>query len=113
MINTEKAFDMLPYIADIYEKVDLGKYIATKKFEAVKNKDKKANEESMFVAGLDMFKYVMKKSPKIKEEFFNIVAIIEDKSLEEVKAQELGQTIKTVKELFEDIETMDFFKQAM
>ena len=111
MINSEKAFDMLPYVSDIYEKIDMGKYIANKKFEIAKNKNN--DEVEIMGYGLDMFSYIMKQSPKIKDEFFQIVAIIEDKTLEEVKAQNLGETIGTIKALFEDIETMDFFKQAM
>lgn len=115
MISSEQAFDMLPYIADIYEKVNMQKYIANKKFQIVK--DKKKNEEidevKIFGYGLDMFAYVMKQSPKVKDEFFNIVVIIDDKTLEEVKAQNFTKTIGTIKALFEDIETMDFFKQAM
>lgn len=111
MINSEKAFDMLPYVSDIYEKIDMGKYIANKKFEIAKNKNN--DEVEIMGYGLDMFSYIMKQSPKIKDEFFQIVAIIEDKTLEEVKAQNLGETIGIIKALFEDIETMDFFKQAM
>lgn len=111
MVSSEKAFDMLPYVSDIYEKIDMGKYIANKKFEVAKNKNN--DEVEIMGYGLDMFSYIMKQSPKIKDEFFQIVAIIEDKTLEEVKAQNLGETIGTIKVLFEDIETMDFFKQAM
>lgn len=120
MINSEKAFDMLPFVSDIYEKIDMGKYIANKKFELVKNKDKnksknkeEVDEVKIMGYGLDMFSYIMKNSPKVKDEFFNIVAIIEDKELKEVKAQPLGNTLKTIKLLFKDVETMIFFKQAM
>lgn len=116
MISSEKAFDMLPHVSDIYEKIDMGKYIANKKFEVVKNKAKnkeEVDEVKIMGYGLDMFSYIMKNSPKVKDEFFNIVAIIEDKELEEVKAQPLGSTLKTIKLLFEDAETMIFFKQAM
>lgn len=110
MISSEKAFDILPYVSDIYEKVNINKYITDNKKQIKKGTQ---SELQVMGFGLDMFSYVMKNSPKIKEEFFNVVAIIEDKDLKEVKAQPLGNTLKTIKLLFEDIETMDFFKSAM
>lgn len=109
MISTEKAFDMLPYVADIYEKVDIKSYIKEKK-KTIKGKQ---TEEDIMGFGLDMFSYVIKQSPKVKKEFFEVVAIIEDKKVEEVKKQSFGKTINTIKSLYEDEETMDFFKSAM
>lgn len=110
MISTEKAFDILPHVSEIYEKVNIKKYITDKKTKLKKGTN---NEVEMMGLGLDMFSYVLKQSSKVKEEFFNIVAIIEDKNLEDVKKQSLIVTIKTIKDLFEDIETMDFLKSAM
>jgi hypothetical protein len=114
MISTEKAFDMLPYVADIYEKVDIKSYVK-KKNKKIKSKQTKKDitEEDMTDFGLDMFAYIIRQSPKVKKEFFEIVAIIEDKKVEEVKKQNFGKTIKTIKGLYEDAETMDFFKSAV
>lgn len=113
MLSTEKAFDILPFISDIYEKIDLKDFIETYK---EKNKDKNKNENKALrqtIAGLDLFSFVMKQSGKVKEEFFNIVAIAEDKKVEDVKKQSFVLTLKTIKELFTDKELNDFFKQAM
>lgn len=110
MISTEKAFDMLPYVSDIYEKTDIQKYILDKKAAIKKGK---VEELQVMGFGLDMFSYILKQSPKVKIEIFTIVSMIEEKTMEEVKAQPFSKTIKTIKDLFEDSETMDFFKQAM
>jgi len=110
MISSEKAFDILPYVSDIYEKLNLNKYIKDKK---VKLKKGENVEIKLLGIGLDMFSYVMKNSPKVKNEVFEIVAILEDKTLEEVKEQPFSQTISTIKGLYEDKETVDFLKSAV
>lgn len=109
MISTEKAFEILPYISDIYEKLDFTGFI--EKYQ--KNKDEEDKEKRQIKVGLDIFSFVLKQSGEVKEEFFNIVAIVEDKKVEEVKKQPLVETLKTIKELFADKELTDFFKLAM
>ena len=109
MLSTEKAFDILPYISDIYEKIDFKGFIKEYR-ENIKDADE-GNQQ--LIAGLDIFAFLMKQSGKVKEEFFNIVAIAEDKKVEEVKEQSFAKTLKTIKELFADKELTDFFKTAM
>jgi len=108
MLSSEKAFDMLPYVSDIYEKVNIQKYVLDNKRKG-DTKDKLA----IMGFGLDMFSYIMKQSPKVKTEIFTIVSMIEGKDIKEVKAQPFTQTLKTFKDLFEDKDTIDFFKSAM
>lgn len=107
MINSEKAFDMLPYVVDIYEKIDLDGY--RKKVV----KESKGKEVDLMTIGIDLFKFIMKNSGKIKTEFFSIVAIADDKDVEEVKNQSLVKTMTRIKEIFADKELVDFFKSAM
>lgn len=102
-MNSEKAFDMLPYVAEIFEKIDILNYI---------NKIR-AKEKDQEKAGMQMILYIVKNSSKVKEEFFNVVAIAEEKTVEEVKKQGLAATIKAFKDIFSDPELMDFFKQAI
>lgn len=99
MLNTEKIFDILPLISDLYDKLNIDEYR--------KNIDK---NEDLQTAGLKLFKYIFKNSKLIKEEIFEIVAIIEDKTTEEVKKQGIGSTLKTLKEIYEDEEINSFFK---
>ncbi|MGD6832582.1 hypothetical protein ACQCT5_10485 [Sutcliffiella halmapala] len=109
MIKTEKAFDMLPFVADIYEKLDLQGYVQK---NIIKAKDGKTDELQVN-AGIKITVFVMKNSPKIKEEIFHIVALAQEKDVEEVKSQPLIHTINTFKAIFANDELVSFFKSAM
>lgn len=107
MLTTEKAFDMLPAVVDIYDKLDIDVYI---KKMAKENKGKKLDEKSL---GINLFKFVLKNSSKVKDEVFEIVAVFEEKTAEEVKGQNFMLTISTFKEIFTDKEAVSFFKSAI
>lgn len=108
MINSEQAFDMLPYAVEIYEKLDIESY---RRKSITKHKGKKDIDTEK--VGLDVLLYIVKNSGKVKEEFFNVVAIADKKAVEEVKQQSLAKTVATFKAIFTDKELMDFFKTAM
>jgi hypothetical protein len=112
MLNSEKAFDMLPFVVDIYDKLDMDNYRkkAAQKYE---KSNKEGKPVSQLDAGIEAFKYVMKNSTKVKEEFFAVVASFEDKTVEEVKAQPFAKTLLTFKTIFTDPELTNFFKEAM
>ncbi len=105
IISSEKAFDLLPYAVDVFDKLELQDYI--KKLQ-VKSKGKNKEE-----TGIELVKYIVKNSSKIKEEFFNMVAILDDKPVEEIKGQNIMKTITTFKEMLSDKELMAFFTSAM
>ncbi|MGO4887066.1 hypothetical protein ACJ2A9_04850 [Anaerobacillus sp. MEB173] len=107
-VNTEQAFDMLPYAVELYEKLDIEAY---RKKLATKYKNKKNVDVTK--VGIEVIMYIVKNSMKVKEEFFQIVAIAENKSIDEVKAQSPIKTAMTFKEIFSDEELMAFFKAAM
>ena len=111
MLTTEKAFDILPYVSDIYEKIDIKEFINEYREKNKGNKDD--IEQKQILSGLDLFSFILKQSGKVKEEFFEIVAIAEDMKVEDVKKQSFAKTIKTIKEIFTDKELTDFFKEAM
>jgi hypothetical protein len=106
-INSEQAFDMLPYVVDIYDKLDIDGY---RKQLTEKYRGKKVDQKEL---GIQSFKYIFKNSQKVKKEFFNIVAIAEKRDLEAVKKESIVKTILTIKAIFSDPELVDFFKQAM
>jgi hypothetical protein len=108
MINSEQAFDLLPHIVDIYEKLDMDAY---RRKMVLKYKDKENVDTDK--VGLEVILYIVRNSQKVKDEFFSVVAIAEQKTVEEVKAQSLAKTISTFKDVFTDKELMDFFKTAM
>ncbi|WP_416149506.1 hypothetical protein ACM26V_00455 [Salipaludibacillus sp. HK11] len=105
-IDSEQAFDMLPYVAAIYDKVDFDTY----------RKDlakKKINKDDYLWAAIDGAKYILRNSGKVKNEFFHIVSIAQKKTPNEVKKQPFFKTIVTIKTIFSDPELVAFFKQAI
>jgi archaellum component FlaC len=107
MLTTEKVFDMLPMVVDIYEKLELDIY---RKKIAEENKGKAVDKNQV---GIDAFKYIIKNIGKVKEEVFQIVAAFEEKTIEEIKNQSFTDTINSFKEIFSNKEAMHFFKQAV
>jgi hypothetical protein len=108
VINTEKAFDMLPYAIEIFEKLNIqsfGKKLR-EKYNGQKNVDQMA-------VGIEVFLFIAKNSSKVKAEVFNLVAILEGKSAEEVKKQSFATTLSSLKLIFSDEELLSFFKSAM
>lgn len=106
-ISSEQAFDMLPHVADMYDKLAMTDYI---KKVGKKNKDKGLTK---IEAAEEAFKHIARSSAKCKKEFFNIIAIAENKTAEEVKAQPFFKTMKTFKEIYKDKDLVDFFKSAI
>lgn len=107
VITSEQAFDLLPYVVDIYDKLNMDAY---RKELQKKYKDKKVDEMEV---GIEVVKYVIKNAGKIKDEFFAIVSIIENRSVEDVKRQPFIQTILAIQKIFMDPDLMGFFKQDM
>ena len=110
MFTTEKAFDMLPTVVVLYEKLDIDGY-RNRLIE--ENKDKSKKDLDIKVLGTDIIKYILKNSYKVKEEVFEIVSIFEEKDIEEVKAQSFIKTINTIKEIIADKDAMELFKSAI
>ncbi|MCT4566124.1 MAG: hypothetical protein N4A68_17670 [Maledivibacter sp.] len=106
MVTTEKVFDMLPYGVSVFEKLKIEDFFKNKKS---KQRGKNLKQED----GLDFIKYLLKNLSKVKEEVFNIVAIYDDKKVEEIRSQEVAKTIEALRALFKEEGIMDFFNQAM
>lgn len=107
MITSEQAFDMLPFMVDIYDKLDINNY------RKELNESLQGKEVDKMEVGITVMKYILKNSSRVKEEFFNIVAISEGKPVEQVRQQSLLSTINAIKAIFSDKELMGFFKQAI
>jgi CxxC motif-containing protein len=108
MVSTEKIFDMLPSVVILYDKLDIDGY---RKRIAEENKGKENISNELL--GINLFKYILQNSVKVKEDVFEIVSIFEDKPIEEVKAQSFMKTFNTLKEICSDTETTDFLQLAM
>lgn len=107
-LSTEKVFDMLPMVTELYDKLDIDTYS-----KEIKEKNKGKKDIDVNILGIDLFKYILKNSQKIKQEVFEIVSIMDGKSIEEVKTQDIFVTFNTFKELFSNKEVMSFFEQAV
>src|SRR5690625_2927585 len=111
-ISTEKAFDALPYAVEIYEKLKFENYIkATREKIGIEKKQGKKVDE--MTVGIDVFKFVLKNLNKVKEEVFYLLATVEDKTVDEVKEQDMMVTIKGLKDLLSNKELVELFKSAM
>ena len=107
MINTDKAFDMLPFVVDMYDKLEIDQY---RKALQEKHKGKEADK---LTVGIEVVKYLIKNINKAKPEVYGIVSVMQDKSIEEIKSQPFTKTFMDIKDVFTDKELVDFFKQAM
>ena len=103
---------MLPHAVSMIEKLDMKGYILNNK-ELLNAKDKEASKKIMDSKGFDFVMHILKNTGKVKTEVFEILAIVQDKPVEEIKAVPFGKTIKQLKELLQDTELMSFFKSAM
>lgn len=111
-ISTEKAFDLLPYAVEIFEKLKVDKYIeATRKKYKIQRKQGKQIDD--VTAGIDIFKFVLKNLKNVEEEVFHLLAIIEDKEVKEIKEQSLMITIKSLRDLLTNKELVELFRSAM
>lgn len=99
MISTDKVFDMLPHAVAVYDKLKIDEYL--------KENKKKGK------VGFNFFKYMVGNLPKVKDEVFNIVALYENKKVQEIKKQDVATTINSLKSLFNEEGLLDFFNQAM
>lgn len=104
MITSERLFDALPHMLDIYDKLDLDKY---RKKVAKKYEGKKVDATQV---GIDAFKYVIRNAHKVKDEFFNVVAKVKGKTVQEIKEQSYIKTVKTFMDIAQDEELQAFFK---
>ena len=104
-ITNEKAFELIPHVMDIYEKIkpEIDKSLTP---EHVKGK---SQEE----VGLIMQKQFFRNISKVKNEIFEIMAVIEDRTAEEIKKDDFIATSKKIINLLKDKELLDFFKSAM
>lgn len=106
-ISTEKAFDMLPIVTVMYDKLKIDEFI---KALTKENKNKIVTNTAL---GINLFKYILTNSKKVKQEVFEIVSVMEEATVEEIKEQSFAKTINTLKEVFTDNEATEFFKSAI
>lgn len=103
MISTEKAFDLLPDVIEIAEKLEIKEYIA-------KNQGKTNDAQE---AGFALIFHIAKNMGKVKENVIALLAKVEDKTEKEIAEQPVGKTYNDFKALMQSEGVMDFFSSAM
>ena len=99
-LSTDKAVDVLievtPYIADIINDADIRKVIDKYK--------KKPGEQVKYFA--ELIPLFLKKH---REPVYVILAALQEKAVDDIKAQSFTETIKQIKEIANDKELISFF----
>ncbi len=103
MLTTEQAFDALPYVAEIYEKLELQKF-----YEEQRKKNKDAPNEQLAQA---VIMHIVKNSQKCRDSFFPLIAVLTGLTEEEARKQPVKDTVAVLRELFKD-ENWGFFKEV-
>ena len=104
-MRTDVAIDKLCNIAPVF--ADLSEKLANDtEFKAfMAGKKTMTNREFIF----KMIPHLLK---NYREEAFNILAVWNDKTVDEVKCQPLGETIAEVKSIFNDKDFRSFFSSS-
>lgn len=107
-VAIDKLIDIAPIIADLRPKLKEDKDFINFMENYVKGKKD--------VSEIDNFDFVLHILPtaikNYKQELYGILAILCDKTVEEVSEQSLGETIKVIKELLSDDDFKSFFISA-
>ena len=114
-LSTDKTLDLVcdltPYVSEIIEDKEL-----IKTFSEKVKLDKNASEEkvkntvitSMVKKGKVLIPLVLKKH---REAVYNILALVNEKSVEEIKKQPAMITINEITSILNDKDLIDFFSQ--
>ena len=112
-LTTDRAADVLceltPYVANIVSDEDL---LAELK-KAVDAKDIQNKAQYLAIGAEKITKILPILLKKRKNDVFGILAVINEKSINEIAKQNILVTLKQAKTAFKDKELIDFFKSCM
>ena len=110
--STEKATDVLcelaPYVTNILSDVEL---LAELK-SALDVKDSTTVAERFAMVGNKIAKIIPIVLRGRKEDIFGIIGVLNEKSVEQIKAQNIIVTMKQIRDISKDKELLDFFKSC-
>ena len=110
--STEKATDVLceltPYVTNILSDVEL---LAELK-SALDVKDSTTVAERFAMVGNKIAKIIPIILRGRKEDIFGIIGVLNEKSVEQIKAQNIIVTMKQIRDISKDKELLDFFKSC-
>ena len=112
-LTTDRAADVLceltPYVANIVSDEDL----LTELKKAVDAKDIQNKAQYLAIGAEKITKILPILLKKRKNDVFGILAVINEKNIEEIAKQNILVTLKQAKTAFKDKELIDFFKSCM
>lgn len=112
-LSTDRATDVLceltPYIANIVSDEELLEELK----KAVDRKDIVNKAQWLAVGAEKITKIIPILLKKRKEDVFGILAVMNEKSIEQIAKQNILVTLKQAKTAFKDKELIDFFKSCM
>lgn len=112
-LSTDRATDVLceltPYIANIVSDEELLEELK----KAVDRKDIVNKAQWLAVGAEKITKIMPILLKKRKEDVFGILAVMNEKSVEQIANQNILVTLKQAKTAFKDKELIDFFKSCM
>ena len=112
-LSTERATDVLceltPYVANIVSDEELLEELK----KAVDRKDIVNKAQWLTVGAEKITKILPIPLKKRKEDVFGILAVMNEKSIEQIAKQNILVTLKQAKTAFKDKERIDFFKSCM
>ena len=112
-LSTDRATDVLceltPYIANIVSDEELLEELK----KAVDRKDIVNKAQWLAVGAEKITKIIPILLKKRKEDVFGILAVMNEKSVEQIAKQNILVTLKQAKTAFKDKELIDFFKSCM
>lgn len=112
-LSTDRAADVLceltPYIANIVSDEELLEELK----KAVDRKDIVNKAQWLAVGAEKITKILPILLKKRKEDVFGILAVMNEKSVEQIGKQNILVTLKQAKTAFKDKELIDFFKSCM
>lgn len=100
-VAIDKLCNVAPVLAELSEKLSNDTEFKT----FMNEKSEKTNRDFLFKVVPHLLK-------NYREEAFNILAVWNDKTVEEVKGQPFGKTITEIKAIFEDEDFRSFFPSS-
>lgn len=114
-LSTDKTLDLIcdltPWVSEIMEDKEVVKLFA-EKVKLDKNASEEKVKNTVITATIKkVSKFIPLFLNKHREATYNILSLLNEKPVEEVRSQKAIVTINEIKEMFKDKDLMDFFSQ--
>lgn len=116
-MTTDETLDILceitPHVSNIVEDKELVKIFAEKVKLDDKTTDAEFKEKTLAKGIEKMVKFIPLILKKHREDVFNIISVLNGKSVDEIRTQKVTTTVKEIKEMLMDKDLVDFFTELV